>query len=356
MAELKSAAGKIGYPVLIKATAGGGGKGMRVVNEENRFADSAEAAMREAASAFGNPTIYLEKYLPAPRHIEVQVLGDGKGGAVHVGERECSIQRRHQKIVEETPSPAIDEDTRGRITSAAVKLAAAINYEGAGTVEFLYSGGGEFYFLEMNTRLQVEHPVTEMVYGVDLVREQINIARGGTLEHLAGLPMRGYAVECRIYAEDAFHGFLPQTGKVELLDTPGGNGVRDDSSLYEGLEITGYYDPLLAKLVCWAENRDKALRKMDWALSRYRICGVVTNIDFLRRVVTHPSFIAGDYDTHFLDVRADDFKPAETEVPLEALAAAAIIAESGFSSGNSAEEQTEHPGPWSSGGGWRQSA
>ncbi len=355
--RLLASAKDIGYPVLIKAAAGGGGKGMRVVREETSFADSAQAAMREAAAAFGNPVIYLEKYLDSPRHIEVQVLGDGKGGAVHVGERECSIQRRHQKIVEETPSPVIDEDTREKMTAAAAALASAIDYEGAGTVEFLYASGGGFYFLEMNTRLQVEHPVTEMVYGVDLVREQIGIAHGGGIGHLENLKRRGYSVECRIYAEDAFHGFLPQVGRVEMLETPGGNGIRDDSSLYEGAVISEYYDPLLAKLCCWAENREAALRKMDWALSRYRVLGVTTNIDFLRRVVSHPKFIAGDYDTHFLERHEKDFERGAEEIPIEALAAAAIFAESGVSAtGGAHGTDAEHPGPWSSGGGWRQSA
>lgn len=354
--NLFQASKEVGYPVLIKATAGGGGKGMRVVRDAGAFFDSAQAAMREAAAAFGNPVIYLEKYLDSPRHVEVQVLGDGRGGAVHVGERECSIQRRHQKIVEETPSPVIDDATRARMTGAAVSLASAINYEGAGTVEFLYSGGGDFYFLEMNTRLQVEHPVTEMVYGVDLVREQVGIACGGGVEHLENLQRRGYAVECRIYAEDAFHGFLPQVGRVEMLETPGGNGIRDDSSLYEGAVVSEFYDPLLAKLCCWAENREKALKKMDWALSRYRILGVTTNIDFLRRVVSHPQFIAGEYDTHFLDRHAEDFKTGDEEIPMEALAAAAIFAESGLSSVSGANgDEADHPGPWSSGGGWRQS-
>jgi len=352
--ELRQAAKEIGFPVLIKATAGGGGKGMRIVDGAGKFLDLAQAAMREAQAAFGNPTIYLEKYLQAPRHIEVQVLGDGEGNAVHVGERECSVQRRHQKIIEETPSPAIDDDVRARITSAAVKLAGAIKYLGAGTVEFLYVGEGEFYFLEMNTRLQVEHPVTEMVYGVDLVREQIRIAEGRGFSFYKCPESRGHSIECRIYAEDADAGFLPAVGTVELLDVPGGNGIRDDSSLFEGQVISEYYDPLLAKLVVWAEDRARAITKMDWALSRYHVLGVTTNIAFLRRVIRHPGFTAGDYDTHFLENRMDEFESEAELPPVEMIAAAAILAETPVNAVVSSEQDAGHNGPWATGGAWRQ--
>jgi acetyl-CoA carboxylase biotin carboxylase subunit len=355
--ELSLAAKDIGFPVLIKATAGGGGKGIRIVHDSGRFLDAAMSAMREAESAFGNPTVYIEKYLPSPRHIEVQVLGDGCGNAVDVGERECSVQRRHQKIIEETPSAVIDDDTRTRITQAAVELARAIDYLGAGTVEFLYAGGGRFYFLEMNTRLQVEHPITEMVYGVDLVREQIRIAEGRGLPFAARPERRGHAIECRIYAEDADAGFLPAVGKIELLDTPGGNGIRDDSSLFEGMTVSEYYDPLLSKLVVWADTRENAIRKMDWALSRYRVLGVTTNVEFLRRVLAHPKFCDGDYDTHFLERYADDLKPKPFAPSDAMIAAAALIAESRAAAPIAVDgDGGAHRGPWANAGAWRQIA
>jgi len=289
-AEYQSAARRLGYPLLVKAAAGGGGKGMRLVEEEAELPLALAAAEREAQHAFGDGQIYLEKYLAAPRHIEFQILADRHGHTIHLYERECSIQRRHQKIIEESPSPFLamspDRSLRQRMGAAAVAAAQAVNYVNAGTVEFLVDGVGNFYFLEMNTRLQVEHPITESVLGIDLVKAQLRIAAGEPLLYRqAEVSQRGHAIECRIYAEDPAQGFLPSTGKLLRVVAPMGPRVRVDTGIITGMEITRYYDPLIAKLVVWGENRADTLQKMAWALSHYVILGPATNITFF---ATHP--------------------------------------------------------------------
>jgi acetyl-CoA carboxylase biotin carboxylase subunit len=294
-------ADRIGYPILLKAAGGGGGKGMRIVSGSKEFRGAFESARREARSAFGDDRIYLEKYLRDPRHIEVQILFDHYGNGVHLGERECSIQRRFQKVIEESPSPIVDPEFREKITEAALSAARSCKYFNAGTVEFLVDEEMNFYFLEMNTRLQVEHPVTEMRTGVDIVEEQIRIASG---EHLrfrqAGITPRGHAIECRIYAEDPSNDFMPSVGRIDCLRTPMGNGVRVDSSIEERTEISYYYDPLISKVVCWGADRRKAINRMIRSLREYVIGGVKTTIPFCLFVLSHPSFRKGVYDTGFL--------------------------------------------------------
>jgi len=292
---------RIGYPVLLKASAGGGGRGMRVVRDAAVLPTLFDQARGEARSAFGDDTVFLEKFVERPRHIEVQVLADGHGGCLHLGERECSIQRRHQKLIEEAPSPAIDAATRERIGAMAVAAAKACGYVSAGTVEMLRGADGSFYFMEMNTRLQVEHPVTEAVYGVDLVRAMIEIAAGGRLPWTQEqIVPRGHAIECRIIAEDPSRGFVPAPGTIRALRAPGGPGVRYDGGVYAGFTIPVHYDPLLAKLIAWGENRREAAARMARALDELRVDGVKTSIAFHRRVMGHPAFLAGDLHTGFL--------------------------------------------------------
>ncbi len=300
-AVAREGAEKIGFPLLIKAAAGGGGKGMRVVRSADELAKAMESASREALAAFGDGRVYLERYLERPRHIEVQVLADGHGHSIHLGERECSIQRRHQKIIEECPSPAVDAALRERMTKAALAAARAVNYTSAGTVEFLLGSGGEFYFLEMNTRLQVEHPVTEWVYGLDLVQAQIRIAAGERLEvsQKQVLP-RGHALECRVYAEDPARGFLPSPGRIGWLAEPQGPGIRVDSGITSDYEVPPHYDPMLAKLSVWAMDRERARRRMVTALRDYVVDGIITNIPFMIDVLEHPDFAAGHTHTHFI--------------------------------------------------------
>jgi propionyl-CoA carboxylase alpha chain len=296
--EAIQSAARIGYPVLVKASAGGGGKGMRIVTEPTALADAISGARREAASAFGDDTMFLEKYLEAPRHIEIQVLGDVHGTVISLFERECSIQRRHQKIIEEAPSPVVDEDLRRRMGGTAIRAAEAVGYVGAGTVEFLLQED-EFYFLEMNTRLQVEHPVTEMITGLDLVGLQIEVAEGTALELSPSIA--GHAIEARLYAEDALHGFLPATGKLHRFDFVDGEGLRVDSGVETGSEVSMFYDPMLAKVIAHAPTRDQAVATLAAALRRARIHGPTTNRALLVRVLEHPEFLAGAVDTHFLD-------------------------------------------------------
>jgi len=326
--EAAAAAARIGFPVLIKAAAGGGGKGMRRVDAATDFAPAYEACRREAKAAFGNDRVYLEKYVEEPHHIEFQVLADAHGRTVHLGERECSVQRRHQKIVEETPSPLMTPELRARMGAAAVKAAAACGYASAGTIEFLVDAGRNFYFLEMNTRLQVEHPVTEMVTGVDLVERQIRIAEGGALWPDGAVPeARGAAIECRVYAEDPWRNFIPSPGLIRRLAVPGGPGVRDDSGIYEGFTIPTYYDPMVSKLIVGAEDRPRALARMLRALREYRLTGVRTNLRYLERIVAHPDFARGAYDTHFIPRHQDELLKAEDGGPdVPTLAAAAIMA------------------------------
>jgi len=300
--EAMAFASSIGYPVMVKAAAGGGGRGIRLIQDENEFAGAAARAMQEAQAAFGNPAIYVEKNLQRVRHIEVQVIGDRFGNVVPVGERECSIQRRHQKLIEECPSIAVSPTLRRSLTRAAVRIARAANYHNVGTVEFLLNEDGSYYFLEMNTRLQVEHPVTEIVTGTDLVKDQIIVAAGEELPYEeADLLTRGWAIECRIVAEDPFNNFLPSVGRVVLAREPAGPGIRVESALYDGVEVTPYYDSLLAKVTAWGRNREGARTRMKRALAEFRVVGVATNIPYLEQILDHPDFIAGDVDTGFLD-------------------------------------------------------
>ena len=298
-----AAAERIGFPVLIKASAGGGGKGMRLVAKPEKFQSAFDGARREAKAAFGDDTVYVEKAIVGPRHVEIQVFADAHGNVVHLGERDCSIQRRHQKVVEEAPSPVVDDELRARMGASAIAAARACDYVGAGTVEFLLDAEGNYYFLEMNTRLQVEHPVTEMIYGLDLVAWQLDVAQGAQLPfsqvELDGL-RRGWAIECRVYAEDSRR-FLPSPGQITLLRVPGGPYVRDDSGVQEGARISVYYDPMLSKLIVWGPTRAEAIQRMRRALTEYVVQGIDTNLAFHRRLFRHSAFCAGEYDTGFID-------------------------------------------------------
>ncbi|MEZ4768882.1 MAG: acetyl-CoA carboxylase biotin carboxylase subunit [Caldilineales bacterium] len=325
-AELLAAAEQLGFPLLVKATAGGGGKGMRIVAEPADLPAALASARREARNAFGDDRIYLEKLIPGPRHIEFQVFGDRHGNAVHLFERECSIQRRHQKIIEETPSPFLNATLRRQMGEAALAAVRAVGYVNAGTLEFLVDPATRsFYFLEMNTRLQVEHPITEQVTGVDLVKLQLRVAAGEAIPfRQEDLGQRRHAVECRIYAEDPANDFLPSIGKVLRAVEPVGPGVRVDAGITTGDEITIHYDPMIAKLIALGEDRADALRKMDWALQHYVILGVTTNIPFLRAVVTSDAFRRADVTTNFVDRYFAGWRPADEPPPDLVLAAAAL--------------------------------
>jgi acetyl-CoA carboxylase biotin carboxylase subunit len=302
--ELLAKAPLIGFPLLIKATAGGGGKGMREVMNIEEMPGLLQSARREAESAFGDGNVYLEKLVEGARHIEIQILADKHGSVIHLGERECSLQRRHQKLLEEAPSSAVDEDLRARMGSVAVKAAKAVDYVNAGTIEFLLDKDNNFYFLEMNTRLQVEHPVTEMVTGIDIVKEQIRIARGRTLTYRQeDVRFNGHAIECRINAEDPYNNFMPSTGTITHSLLPTGPGVRVDTGVYPGFEITPYYDPMIAKLIVWGETRAQAILRMRRALEEYRIVGVRTNIPFHQTMMDSHRFMGGQYDTRFVEER-----------------------------------------------------
>jgi len=299
--EAQRVAKQVGYPVLIKASAGGGGKGMRVVNSADELPSLFQTASSEAKSAFGDGRVYIEKYLAHPRHIEFQVFADAHGNAVYLGERECSIQRRHQKVIEEAPSCVLDEDLRHRMGEAAVKAALSCGYVNAGTIEFLLDVQRKYYFLEMNTRLQVEHPVTEMITGLDLVRLQLEVAAGDKLPLAQDqVQLRGHAIECRIYAEDPQNNFAPSIGRISHLHKPDGFGIREDSGVYEGSEISIFYDPMIAKLIAWGADRPTAIARMQRALNEYEIAGVRTTIPFCLWVLRHPKFLSGDFDTHFV--------------------------------------------------------
>jgi acetyl-CoA carboxylase biotin carboxylase subunit len=318
---------EVGYPVMVKAAAGGGGKGMRVVRIPDELPAALETAASEALKAFGDASVYLEKLIVRPRHVEIQVLADDHR-TIHLGERECSIQRRHQKLVEEAPSVAVDPELREWMGTAAVSAAEAVGYRGAGTCEFLLAPDRSFYFLEMNTRIQVEHPVTELVYGVDLVREQLRIAAGEPMRvHAGWLSPRGWALECRITSEDPANGFLPSTGRISYLRIPGGPGVRWDGGVDVGDEVTLYYDSMLAKLIVWASDRDQAITRMRRALDELTILGVGTNQGFHRRLLADPAFQAGDIDIQFLDRRPDLAQPQLADGELTRLAVAAALAE-----------------------------
>jgi acetyl-CoA carboxylase biotin carboxylase subunit len=325
LAAAREAARRIGFPLMVKAAAGGGGRGMRVVRQADHLQSALESAASEAGKAFGDPSVYLERYLEVPRHVEIQVLADHER-TIHLGERECSIQRRHQKLVEEAPSPALSPELRERMGAAAVAAARAVGYRNAGTCEFLLTPDGTFYFLEMNTRIQVEHPVTELVYGVDLVREQLRVAAGLPLRLPAGpLAPRGWAVECRITSEDPAHGFLPATGRIGYLRPPAGPGVRWDGGVETGSEVTLFYDSLLGKVITWGLSRDDALRRMRRALEELVIAGVATNRAFHLRLLDDPAFIRGEVHSQFLDQRPELIRgEAFDDLLLPAVAAAAL--------------------------------
>jgi acetyl-CoA carboxylase, biotin carboxylase subunit len=300
--EVLAIARKIGYPVIIKATAGGGGRGMRMVRDEENLIKSFLAAQGEAEAAFGNGGVYLEKFVERPRHIEFQILADSYGNVIHLGERDCSIQRRHQKLLEEAPSPALDAELRQKMGAAAVRAAQSINYVGAGTVEFLLDRSGEFYFMEMNTRIQVEHPVTEMITGLDLIAEQIRIAQGEKLSLTQDqVQIRGHAIECRINAEDPEFNFRPHPGRISGYLPPGGPGVRMDSHVYTDYEIPPYYDSLIGKLIVWGVDRTAAIQRMRRALREFAITGLPTTIAFHQKILENPDFIEGEVYTNFVE-------------------------------------------------------
>lgn len=300
--EVREFAKKVGYPIIIKATAGGGGKGMRIVRKDEELESLMSMCQQEAQNGFGNPDVYVEKYLENPRHIEVQILGDSFGNVVHLGERDCSIQRRHQKLIEEAPSPAIDEKTRKEMGDAAVRAAKAINYEGAGTIEFLLDSDGKWYFMEMNTRVQVEHCVTEMISNIDIVREQILVASGEKLDFKQDdILLRGHAIECRINAENPEKDFMPNPGTIDGYVVPGGFGVRVDSHVYPGYSIPPFYDSMVGKLICWGRNRNEARRRMYRALKEYVITGVETTIPFHQDIIEDDVFMSGNFNTKFIE-------------------------------------------------------
>jgi acetyl-CoA carboxylase biotin carboxylase subunit len=352
--QFAKAAEAAGYPVIIKAAAGGGGKGMRIVHEPAGLSDAIGAAQREALNAFGDDTIYLEKYLTDPRHIEFQVLADHHGNCIHLFERECSIQRRHQKIIEETPSVALTPELRAKMGADAVKVAQAAGYINAGTVEFLLDKSGKYYFLEMNTRIQVEHPITEMVTGVDLVVEQIKVAANLPLgDHLKQLTQRGHAIECRIYAEDGENNFLPSIGSVLHYSEPEGPGVRVDSGIELGSEISMHYDPIMAKLIVHAPDRNVAIARMTDALEQFKILGVKTSRRFMIEVLNHPEFVSGRTYTSFISAHmsARDMSTDSSHALAAAVASAVMSKPVTAAAGSSAHEAV--PTPWDTIGSWQ---
>jgi acetyl-CoA carboxylase biotin carboxylase subunit len=327
-AEAKAFADRLGYPVMIKAAAGGGGKGMKRCDKAESFSSLWQSARREAASAFGDDRLYLEKFLAKPRHVEIQVFADEHGECIWLGERECSIQRRQQKVIEESPSCILDQRLRAAMGEVAVRAAKAVRYRGAGTVEFLVDADRNFYFLEMNARLQVEHPVTELCTGLDLVRLQIQVARGERLAvRQPDVERRGHAIEARVYAEDPARNFLPSPGRISYLRVPNGPGVRDDSGVYGGWVVPQFYDPLISKLCAWAPTREEAIARLDRALGEYTVHGITVNLRWLRAVLAHPAFRAGDYDTNFCAEHAKELvvrpDPRWEEVAIVAAAVAA---------------------------------
>jgi acetyl-CoA carboxylase biotin carboxylase subunit len=321
LAEARDTAAHFGYPLMLKASAGGGGKGMRLVTKTEELQSAFENAQSEAESAFGDPSLYIEKAVERPRHIEIQVFADTFGNVVHLGERECSIQRRHQKVVEECPSPLNDAKLRQQMGEAAVKLARAVKYVGAGTVEFLVSGTtNDFYFLEMNTRLQVEHPVTELVTGIDLVREQLTVAAGEKLSVVQDdIRWHGHAIECRVYAEDPENNFFPSPGRITFLRTPSGPGIRDDSGVSQGSEVSIHYDPMISKLAAWGRDRQEAMDRLRRALLEYEVVGIKTTLPFFREMVDDPEFVNGKLDTGFIsrfnERRQQSAKPSKSGPP-----------------------------------------
>jgi acetyl/propionyl-CoA carboxylase alpha subunit len=350
---LRDQARAVGYPLLIKAAAGGGGKGMRIVRQEKELAEAVAAAGREAAAAFAEGAVYLERYVERPRHVEVQVLGDTHGNLIHLGERECSIQRRYQKILEETPSPAVSGRLREGMTAAALKVAKAAGYYNAGTVEFILDQEGRFYFLEVNARLQVEHPITEWVTGLDLVREQIHIAAGERLSLTQGdVQRRGHAMECRVYAEDPARGFLPAPGKVLAWSPPSGPGVRVDAGVEAHTEVSVHYDPLITKVSTWGQDREQARRRMVAALRQCVILGPTTNMSFLLDLLAHPAFVGADTHTGFLAEHFARWQPQAAAYQSAAVLAAALGRAQRPAAGP-ANGQPVAPTPWQQLGGWR---
>jgi acetyl-CoA carboxylase, biotin carboxylase subunit len=360
-AEIAQAAAAIGYPLLVKAVAGGGGKGMRTVTDAADLSSAVRAARSEAGAAFGDAAVYLERRLTRPRHIEVQLLGDTHGTVLPFVERECSIQRRHQKVVEETPSLAVSPKLRAEMTAAAAAVAKAVGYTNAGTIEFLLDEDGRFYFLEMNTRLQVEHPITEMVTGLDLVRWQIRIARGERLDldPQRLLTPNGHAIECRIYAEDPDNNFLPSPGRIQQLRVPSGPGIRDDSGATAGLDVPIFYDPMISKLVAWAEDRPLAIARMQRALGEYLVTGIKTTVPFFRWLLAQADFQAGRFHTTYLDeiLKTRNGRPfVENDADVEDMAAIAAALEAVMSPTTLASETGGGPGERRASGRWRSQA
>lgn len=356
--QLQTAVAHIDFPVLIKASAGGGGKGMRVVWSADEFATAVQAARSEARSAFGDDHVLIEKYFTEIHHVEIQVLGDQHGQLLHLFERECSIQRRHQKIVEESPAPVVTEPLRQQMAAAAVALAKAVDYASVGTVEFIVDGRGDFYFLEMNTRLQVEHPVTELVTGIDLAVWQIRVAAGERLPFSqADLQVRGHAIECRVYAEDPAQHFLPSIGTISHYQRPFGPGVRVDDGISTGSAVTPYYDPMLAKVICWGYTRDEAIRKMIRALQQTVILGITTNIPYLLAILQEPHFQAGQTSTNYLAAHLPDWRPEDEPVSEEGWLATAVfeLLQGGCGSARPLAQEGEVASfdPWQAETGWR---
>jgi acetyl-CoA carboxylase biotin carboxylase subunit len=346
---------KIGFPLLVKAAAGGGGKGMRIVKSEDNLLESIESAKRESKSSFGNDIVFLEKYLEKPRHIEFQILADEQGNTIHLFERECSIQRRHQKIIEESPSPIITPELRKKMGNAAVTAAKAVGYNNAGTVEFMIDENLNYYFMEMNTRLQVEHPITELTTGIDLAKWQLKIASGEKLTlKQKELFQRGHAIECRIYAEDPKNGFLPSVGKLLKVEEPNGPNIRVDSGIVTNNNISPYYDPMLSKLITYAENREECINKITWALSHYVVIGVTSNIYFLKKVLEHEEFQKGNTTTHFIDNYFKEWTISKNVIPIDAIIALAV-----YDSMHSKKEEVvrykeaDPHSPWKHVGRWR---
>ncbi len=353
--RLAAAAAAIGYPVLIKASAGGGGKGMRIVDSAEAFPAALAAAQREAASAFGDPSVLVEKYLTRPRHIEMQVFADGHGNVLHLFERDCSIQRRHQKVIEEAPAPGFPPERRAAMARAAIDAARAVGYVGAGTVEFI-AEGDRFYFMEMNTRLQVEHPVTEAITGLDLVEWQLRVAAGERLPRAqADIDAAGHAIEARLYAEDPARGFLPQSGRLIQLALPAGEGIRVDAGARAGDLVSIHYDPMLAKLIAWGPTREVARRRLGAALAATRAAGIATNRALLQAIVGHPAFAAAELDTGFIERHRADLLPDAAPVPDRAVALAtlALVLQERRRQGEAAAATADPASPWAAADGWR---
>jgi len=352
--QLRIEAEKIGYPVMLKASAGGGGKGMRIVYSADELKEAMEGGMREAKSAFGDESVYLEKFIEQPRHVEFQVIADHHGNVVHLFERECSIQRRHQKIIEESPSVALDDELRLKMGETAKRVIRESGYTNAGTVEFLLDKNKDFYFLEVNARIQVEHPVTEFVTGIDLVKQQIRIAAGELLPfRQEDVQQKGHAIECRIYAEDPENNFLPSLGTIHFVQEPTGPWVRTDSGLYSGIEVSMYYDPILSKLIVWGQDRNDAIQRMKNALENYIILGIKTQIPFLKAVIEHPEFMSGNTNTNFIKDHFPDWKmPEFNQDEISKVLAVAAIHELANSKNELRIAKQSHLTPWNTIGQW----